>query len=54
MHSWLACYTAVCITLIAIGAALLWFTANTNLGAVLVVIGAIGMAPVPINSRRKR
>ena len=50
----LACDTAVCITLIAVGSTLLWFTANTNLGTALVVIGAIGMAPVPISKRRKR
>lgn len=54
MRSLLDCHVAVCITLIAVGAVLLLFTDNDRLGTVVVVIGVIGMAPVPISKRRSR
>lgn len=52
MRSVLACYTAVCIALIAVGGLLLWFTSSSGLGVAFVVVGAIGMSPVPVRRLR--
>ena len=52
MRSFLAYYAAVCIALIVVGGLLLWFTSSSGLGVAFVVIGAIGMAPVPVRKWR--